>query len=187
MTKKQATQKANHDRKAQIHKFLVGQGVMVRNLRPGPEWVPAVVVEQLGPVSYLVETADHQLWRRHQDHLKEFRDLPQLVHGGQEHHHSQQTEPDDLPSTGGSPGGDPLPVATGTTPLEGLEGTALSPSPTDSPSHTTPPSVSPMPSTPTPSAPVAEPPEECYPRRDHPPRSRQVRALGLYAKWGGVW
>ena len=44
---------------------------MARNLRPGPDWIPAVVVERLGPLSYLIETEDHDLWRRHIDLLKE--------------------------------------------------------------------------------------------------------------------
>ena len=38
-------------------------------MRPGPDWVPAVsvVIERLGPLTYLVETADHLLWKRHID------------------------------------------------------------------------------------------------------------------------
>ena len=44
---------------------------MAKNLRPGPNWIPAVVVERLGPLSYLVETEDRELWRRHVDLLKE--------------------------------------------------------------------------------------------------------------------
>ncbi len=38
---------------------------------PGPAWIPAVVIERLGPLSYLVETKDHDQWRRHVDLLKE--------------------------------------------------------------------------------------------------------------------
>ena len=45
---------------------------MAKNLRPGPAWIPAVVVEQLGPLSYLVEIEVHGLWRCHVDLLKEF-------------------------------------------------------------------------------------------------------------------
>ena len=44
---------------------------MARNLRPGPDWVPAVVVERLGPLSYLVERSDRMLWKRHIDLLRE--------------------------------------------------------------------------------------------------------------------
>ena len=58
---KQAQQKAQHNRRAQEREFFVGQSVMARNVRPGPDWVPAVVIERLGPLTYLVETADHLL------------------------------------------------------------------------------------------------------------------------------
>ena len=56
---------------------------MARNLRPGADWVPAVVVERLGPLTYLVETSDRLLWKRHIDLLREFHvrsasDLPAL-------------------------------------------------------------------------------------------------------------
>ena len=44
---------------------------MAKNLRPGPKWIPAVIVEWLGPLSYLVQTNDCALWRRHVDLLKE--------------------------------------------------------------------------------------------------------------------
>ena len=44
---------------------------MAKNLRPGPKWIPAVIVERLGPLSYLVESNDCDLWRRHVDLLKE--------------------------------------------------------------------------------------------------------------------
>ena len=32
---------------------------MAKNLRPGPNWIQAVVVERLGPLSYFVETRDN--------------------------------------------------------------------------------------------------------------------------------
>ena len=70
VSNKQAQQKKAHDRKSSEREFMVGQSVMARNLRPGPAWVPAVVVERFGPVSYRVETSDQQLWKRHVDHLK---------------------------------------------------------------------------------------------------------------------
>lgn len=42
---------------------------MAKDLGPGPAWIPAVLVERLGPLSYLVETEVHDLWRRHVDHI----------------------------------------------------------------------------------------------------------------------
>ena len=68
---KQAQQKSQHDRRAQHREFFVGQTVMARNLRPGPDWVPTVVVERLGPLTYLVETSNKLLWKRHIDLLQE--------------------------------------------------------------------------------------------------------------------
>ena len=43
---------------------------MAKNLRPGPNWIPAVIEQRLGPLSYLVKTQDDQKWRRHVDRLK---------------------------------------------------------------------------------------------------------------------
>ena len=51
----QAMQKAGHDRHSCPQKFHVGQNVMAKNLRPGAAWVPGVVAERLGPLSYLVQ------------------------------------------------------------------------------------------------------------------------------------
>ena len=52
--KQQANQKMWHDQHAHARQFFLGQTVMAQNLRPGPKWVPGVVVECLGPLSYLV-------------------------------------------------------------------------------------------------------------------------------------
>ena len=54
--------------------MFVGQHVMARNLRPGPDWVPATIVEVQGPVTYLVETDDRQIWKRHLYQLKVFQE-----------------------------------------------------------------------------------------------------------------
>ena len=69
---KQSSQKACHDRRAKERGWSVGQTVLARSLRPGPDWVPATIVEKLGPVTYTVETRDQQYWKRHADQLKEF-------------------------------------------------------------------------------------------------------------------
>ena len=70
---KQAKQKVQHYRQAQKQEFFVGQLVMARNIHSGPDWVPAVVIERLGPLTYLVETADYLLWKRHINLLRELR------------------------------------------------------------------------------------------------------------------
>ena len=66
----QNQQKQQHDRKSRARDFHVGQNVMVRNFCEGPRWVQAVVVERCGPVSYLVETLNGNVWKRHVDHVK---------------------------------------------------------------------------------------------------------------------
>ena len=47
--------KAMHDLHAKAREFLVGQRVMLRNLRDGPKWVPGVVIGRQGPLSYVVQ------------------------------------------------------------------------------------------------------------------------------------
>ena len=42
---------------------MVGQTVMDCNFREGPKWVVAVVVDQLGPVSYTVQVQGGQRWK----------------------------------------------------------------------------------------------------------------------------
>ena len=43
---------------------------MVQDFRSGPDWVPVVVVEVLGPVTYIVETDHGQCWKRCVDQIK---------------------------------------------------------------------------------------------------------------------
>ena len=66
----------------------------------GPDWVPAVVIERLGPLTFLDETADHLLWKRHIDLLHEVKMDSQAVR-------PQSTESD--PSV---PLGDTTPMGT---------------------------------------------------------------------------
>ncbi len=73
----QATQKMHHDRHSRQRDFFVGQRVMVRNLRPGPQWIPGTIIERRGPVTYLVQVAGDRIWKRHIDHLNETTDTPQ--------------------------------------------------------------------------------------------------------------
>ena len=65
---KQADQKQLHDTHRRFRLFEVGQPVLVRNLRGGPKWLPGMIVEQTGPVSYRVQVSD-QIWRHHADQL----------------------------------------------------------------------------------------------------------------------
>lgn len=69
---KQAKQKEQYDRRANNRDFQVGQQVMIRNMRPGPKWIPGVIIERKGPLSYVVETEEKQVWHRHAEQLKVF-------------------------------------------------------------------------------------------------------------------
>ena len=71
------TQKAHHDQHSRARDLCVGQRVLVRNYRPGEDWVPGTVVDRKGPHSYTVQVANGQLWHRHIDQLKEMKDSPQ--------------------------------------------------------------------------------------------------------------
>jgi transposase InsO family protein len=75
VAERQQQQKVDHNRNKRVRSFSVGQSVMVKNFRPGPDWIPATIVEKLGPLSYVIETQDLQLWRRHVDHVKGREDL----------------------------------------------------------------------------------------------------------------
>ena len=55
---------------------MVGQRVMVRNLRPGPSWIPGTIVSRNGPLSYVVQVKGEQVWKRHIEHLREMGDTP---------------------------------------------------------------------------------------------------------------
>ena len=67
---KQAEQVEQHDRHAKERHLFVGQNVMVKNLRPGPAWIPGIIIQQSGPVSFLVEVQDGLKWKRHIDHIR---------------------------------------------------------------------------------------------------------------------
>ena len=62
----------SHDQRARSRAWIAGDRVMVRNLRPGPDWVTGTIVEVFGPVTYIVETEDGSRWKRHADQLKDW-------------------------------------------------------------------------------------------------------------------
>ena len=49
---------------------------MALNMREGPKWRSGVVVEQLGPLTYLVEVQGGLKWKRHSDHLRDGSGVP---------------------------------------------------------------------------------------------------------------
>ena len=68
---KQTEQEQQHNKHAKTREFSIGQQVMARNKRPGNKWIPGVIRKQLGPLSFLVETNQGILWKRHIDHLQD--------------------------------------------------------------------------------------------------------------------
>jgi len=65
----QAKQKKNHDHHCQGHEYFIRQNVSARNFCAGPPWTAGVVVERLGPLTYLVQVNLGLFWRKHIDHL----------------------------------------------------------------------------------------------------------------------
>ena len=78
VTEKQALQKDCQDRHSQDRSWYVGERVMVRNVRPGMDWIPGVILERLGPVTYLVDVKNSQIWKRHADQIKSVAEPPFL-------------------------------------------------------------------------------------------------------------
>lgn len=68
--KKQLKQKEHHDTRSKGRSFNSGDDVYVRNYSHGPKWIPAVVDENTGPVSYTVQTGDECVMRRHVDQIR---------------------------------------------------------------------------------------------------------------------
>ena len=48
---------------------------MAKNMRPGPKWLPAVIIKRLGPLTYLVDVNGNS-WKCHIDHLRIQTDAP---------------------------------------------------------------------------------------------------------------
>ena len=67
---RQERQKFDHDQHSRSREFKCGDLVHVRNFSQGPRWIPGVVVQIRGPVSYTVELANGELKRTHVDHLR---------------------------------------------------------------------------------------------------------------------
>ena len=64
---------------------------MACNMRLGLNWVPAVVIERLGPLTYLIKTTDYLLWKIHIDLLCKLR-----VNSQAETPRSTESDPSDL-------------------------------------------------------------------------------------------
>ena len=68
--KAQMHQKTHHDKHARPRAFADQDPVFVRNFGKTPTWIPGVVMEQTGPLSYIIKLGNNQLIRRHIDHIR---------------------------------------------------------------------------------------------------------------------
>ena len=50
----------------------MGQSVLTENLGSGSTWISGVIIEQIEPLTYIIEVSDGQLWKRRVDHIKGF-------------------------------------------------------------------------------------------------------------------
>ena len=66
---KPTSQKAFQDKRARERNFVAGEPVYTKNYGYGPKWIPGLIHETTGPVSYTVLLGDGKLVRRHVDQL----------------------------------------------------------------------------------------------------------------------
>ena len=72
VSQQQSRQKEYRDKHSSPRAFSMGQSVMVKNFRSGPDWLPGEIVQLLGPLTYLVDVGNGRFWKRHVDHLKDY-------------------------------------------------------------------------------------------------------------------
>jgi transposase InsO family protein len=58
------------NRVARDRMFYAGDSVWVVNFQGSPKWMPGVLENKTGPVSFSVRLPDGRLWRRHVDHIR---------------------------------------------------------------------------------------------------------------------
>lgn len=72
--KKQQNQKKYHDKGKTLREFVKNDEVYVENYSGrGNRWLPGVVVEVTGPLSYKIEISDNRVVRRHVDQIRDRR------------------------------------------------------------------------------------------------------------------
>ena len=57
----QATQKSQHDQQSRTRELCVGQRMLIRNYKPGKDWIPGAIIEKRCPHSYTVKAANGQV------------------------------------------------------------------------------------------------------------------------------
>ena len=70
---KQAYAKQRHDTHAAARTFMTGDSARALNFQGKPKWMPTVIENELGPLTFTVRLSDARMWKQHQDHLRERR------------------------------------------------------------------------------------------------------------------
>ena len=70
---KQAYNKHRHDTHAAARTFTTGDSAWALNFHWKPKWMPTVIENQLGPLTFTVPLNYGRVWKRHQYHLRERR------------------------------------------------------------------------------------------------------------------
>lgn len=76
---KQLKQKENHDTRSKQRSFASGDDVLIRNYSYGPKWIPGVVQDCSGPLSYTVSVGSGQVMKRHVDQVRSRLSDPELT------------------------------------------------------------------------------------------------------------
>ena len=62
---------SGHDQHAKDRHFALEDPVFIRNFdKSGPAWLPGIICEVKGPLTYFVELADKRIFRRHIEHIR---------------------------------------------------------------------------------------------------------------------
>ena len=67
---KQLQQKITNDRHVKNKKLAVDDSVFVCNYATGPTWLPGIIVEERGELTFHVQMEDGRIFRRHIDHIR---------------------------------------------------------------------------------------------------------------------
>lgn len=60
----------------QVRSFTIGQQVLIWDFCQGDKWAHGKIIEQLGPVSFLIQCSDGVRWGKHVDHIQKLNILP---------------------------------------------------------------------------------------------------------------
>ena len=69
---RQVKQKEGKDHNSKLRHFVMGRSVMVKSFCTRPTWVRGIIVQQLGPLTYMSEVSIGKFWKRHVDHVKDY-------------------------------------------------------------------------------------------------------------------